>query len=240
MSVQDPFGLLLGDLELARAVKSTREAIARVHRRPTVLRRADVVSSESLVRGARASLAIDGTSTNRLLDDLADVDNQSPFACMMSAYSLLAPGKQVETVRTFLRAPMQVLARIDVAMGGEGFPVAAPGRVQQLAELIVKRPSGEGYDSVMPAVLHGEIAAGAIFGERSRTLGRLAARIAAVATGFDPQGICVPETYMNRHRARYEDQLAGYQSGDQVGFIRFQLDAWKVGAKEADGIARAA
>lgn len=81
---------------------------------------------------------------------------------------------------------------------------------------------------------------GELFGPRSVVIAHAAARLAAVATGFDPRGIAVPETYLNRHRAEYRRLLAGYVAGHQVDFFAQQLDAWAAGAKEADGIAKAA
>ena len=67
----------------------------------------------------------------------------------------------------------------------------------------------------------------------------MAARAAAIHTGFDPRGFAVPETYLNRHRAEYRAALASYDA-EPAELLTLLLKAWTAGATEADGIARAA
>ena len=67
----------------------------------------------------------------------------------------------------------------------------------------------------------------------------VAARAAAIHTGFDPRGFAVPETYLNRHRAAYREALMGYEDTPAELFTLL-FNAWTAGAEEADGIARAA
>lgn len=238
MSGKDPFGTLLTFPELQDRVDAARSAIARAHRRPAVLRRGDVVSSESVLRGARAAVALGEGGGIPLAD--AEPAADSSLARAISAYSVLAPDRLDDSVRTFVRAPLQVIARLDVLAGGTRLPSRETGRLQEVARIIVTRPDGPAYDALLPAVVHAEIAGGELFGPRSVVIAHAAARLAAVATGFDPRGIAVPETYLNRHRAEYRRLLAGYVAGHQVDFFAQQLDAWAAGAKEADGIAKAA
>ncbi|MGV3249529.1 hypothetical protein ACEE00_11525, partial [Corynebacterium sp. 11254D007CR] len=78
------------------------------------------------------------------------------------------------------------------------------------------------------------------FGERSGLVGRMAGRAAAIATGLDPRGFAVPETYFSRHRQQYTETLQAYRAEDPFPLLRLHLAAWEAGGKEADGIARAA
>ncbi len=213
--------------ELADAAAAAATTIARAHRRPAGLRRPEVISSESLMRGARIS------SLNR--------DLQRPFAAgpEVSAYSLLAPDLLTTTVRTFARAPLNVLARADVAAGGEGTP-ADPARVQALGRFITHGATGAPlFDRLAPAVVHAEIAAGQIFAERSELVARVAARAMAVHTGLDPRGFAVPETYLNRHSAEYAAAKENYARAPHE-LLLVLLHAWEAGGVEADAIARAA
>lgn len=227
MPHSDPLTPLMALSGVEDKAGSAAAAIARVHRRPAGLRKYDVISSESLLRGARAAAAIDGAPL--------EADGIPPA---VSAYSLLAPEKQAATVRTFARAPLQVLASIDVAAGGAGHPDQEPAVAQALAQLIT-RGAGVDFDRLLPVVVHAEIAARSLFGARSTAVALVAARTAAIHTGFDPRGFAVPETYLNRHRADYRAALDTYDK-DPAALITLLLDAWETGAREADGIAQAA
>ena len=227
MPSSDPLTPLMALSGVEDNAAAAVSAIARVHRRPAGLRKFDVISSESLLRGARACAALDGTS-------LAGAE----VPPTVSAYSLLAPEVQAATVRTFARSPLQVLARIDVSLGGPGQPARAPEVAQALARLITGG-AGVNFDRLLPVVLHAEIAARELFAERSGAAACVAARAAAIHTGFDPRGFAVPETYLNRHRADYRAALAAYDA-EPAELLTLLLKAWTAGATEADGIARAA
>lgn len=190
-------------------------AIAAVHRRPVSLRRSDVTSSEGVLRGAKLSALIDGFSVESAI----------------AVATVLSPSSVEATARTFLRAPLQVLARMDVLAGGDGKPVDNVATVQQLSQVIV---SGAEF---LPGVVHGVLLAYAPFGPRSGMIARACSRLAAVATGFDPRGLCVPEVYLHRHRAAY---LATSFTKSPQEFLDFQLRAFISGAAEAEEIAKLA
>lgn len=211
----------------ARIIELTSEATAAVnavHRRPVNLRKPELTSSESALRGARANVDC----------YLAGVSVEESI----NAYSVLAPAKVAQTASTFLRAPLQVLALIDVYSGGTGRPEKNPQRLQQLAKLITNNP-----DQVLaPALIQAELITGGYFGQRSGTVARVSTRIAAIAYGFDPRGLCVPEVYLRRHRAEYET-LATHATDDQqalTDFLAFYLQSYILGAHEAEGIAKLA
>lgn len=230
MDVNDPLTPLAFLPGLADAAARAVAAITRAHRRPAGLRRPEVISSESLLRGARAT-----SPDMRVI--------AGPEA---SAYSLLAPDLLSTTVRSFARAPLGVLARIDVAAGGEGVPVAgaasrsdvAASRLQGLARLITSG-AGVEFDRLAPAVVYAEIAAYRLFGRRSEVVARVAARAMAVNTGLDPRCFAVPETYLRRHVGELSAALAGYALGEVRDLLVLVMDAWAAGGEEADAIARA-
>lgn len=185
-------------------------AIAAVHRRPINLRRSEVTSSEGVLRGAKLSALIDGL----------------PAETAISVATLLAPDAVETSARTFLRAPLQIFARMDVLAGGDGKPDSNVAALQQLARVIV---SGTDF---LPGVVHVSVLSSGSFGPRTGIIARAASRLAAVATGFDARGLTVPEVYLHRHRAEY---LAfGADS------LNFQLRAFIAGAAEAESIARLA
>ena len=236
MPDSDPLSPLLELPGVEVAASAAQASIARAHRRPAGLRKFEVISSESLMRGARSSVSLDGESIPANPEP-ADVEEGS-LAGAVSAYSLLAPPLQERTVRTFSRAPLQVFARIDVAAGGDGIPRVQAERLQFLARLITGG-RGVAFDRMLPAVVQAEIAAGGMFGPRSGVVSRVGARAAAIHTGLDPRGFAVPETFLNRHRNRYLALVGEYRE-QPAPLLEMLLTAWKAGGEEADAIARAA
>lgn len=235
MSATDPLSPLLALGEVAVLAERATAAIARVHRRPAALRKPELIVGESVLRGARTSTLIDGHPAP------VDKEPAGAFGAAVSVYGLLAPGVIQDNAAVFRRSPANVVARMDVAAGGPGVPTSedGPQRLQALARLL-------GDDrvnaAVLPQVVHAEIVARELFGERSGLIGRAASRLVAVATGVDPRGLAVPEIYLNRHRAEYREALAGW-SRDTEGMraaLEFLLRAWIQGAAEADAIVQAA
>lgn len=254
ISSQPALSHLFANEALAAQLERTQRSIAAVHRRPVNLRRVEITAGESAVRGARCATLIEPSIS---------------LEHAVSVYSLLAPDVVESSARTFLRAPLQVLARADALMGGPGRPASNGAALLQLAQLIAAQP----HAAAIPGVVHGVIAGGQCFGERSGTVGRMAARLAAIASGFDPRGLTVPEPFCHRHQARYREVLdamsqalgegwdgpaAGVNGGVPTGvsggsavagvsgaaaveaMVQFQLEAFEAGAREAEGIARAA
>lgn len=214
---------LLAFGEIKALVQRATDGIAAVHRRPVNLRKYEVTSSESLLRGARTSAALD--------PELGEKYH-------ISGYSMLAPAVIEQTSRTFLRAPLQVLARIDALAGGPGRPTSASAELEVLARVITSAPN----PVLIPAVVHGEIIGRGAFGPRSALVARVAARSAAVTFGSDPRGLCVPETYLRRHRSEYQASAAHFTAGQEqaMTFIELYLKAMIAGAEEAESIAAAA
>lgn len=233
MSTADPLQPLLSRGTIAELAEEATARIARVHRRPAALRKPGIIASESALRGARLSTLIDGHEAD------SSTEPQGEFGRSVSVYSLLAPDRVGQTGRTMLRASAQVMARMDVLAGGGGTP-ATPEAAQRLRTLgtVISNPNVSG--AIAAQVVHAEIAAHQIFGERSGLIGRAASRVMAVASGFDPSGIAVPEVYLHRNRDQYRELLREWGSGGVVEVVEFFLRAWIAGAEEGDSIVKAA
>ncbi|AZA10175.1 hypothetical protein CPPEL_10385 [Corynebacterium pseudopelargi] len=159
----------------------------------------------------------------------------------IAAYSVLAPDVVDTTTRTFLRAPLQVLAKIDVLAGGDGRPRqgSAP-QLQQLAALLQQRPPADG--AILAGIVQAVIIASEAFGPRSIVVALVASRCTAISYGFDPRGLGVPETWLHRHRKHYLALAQASLGSEQamVDFLGIFLQAYSKGAEEAEGIAQAA
>lgn len=236
MSAADPLTPLYSLGSISSLASDATARIARVHRRPAALRKTAVIASESALRGARLSTLIDG----HVADPTTEPDGD--FGRSVSVYSLLAPEKVAQASATLLRAPAQVAARMDVLAGGRGVPVTADGaeRLRTLGAVI----SHSKVSGVLATqVVHAEIAAHRIFGDRSELIARAMSRLMAVASGFDPSGIAVPEVHLHRHRARYREVLDQWTDAGNSGVteaIEFLVQAWIAGADEGDSIVLAA
>jgi hypothetical protein len=115
-----------------------------------------------------------------------------------------------------------------------------PGRLSLLADLIT---GGTAVPApVLVAVVHGELLALAPFRTANGVVARAAARLTAIATGFDPKGLCVPEVGHLRHAAEYRSTSAGFAAGTVEGIGAWLLhccEQWEAGATEGLSIADA-
>ncbi|KAA8722319.1 hypothetical protein [Corynebacterium spheniscorum] len=201
--------------EIAAREAEAKEALRAVHRRPINLRRHEVTTAASALRGAKLSALLEGDDASR----------------HTTSYSLLTEEKLQGVARNFLRAPAQVCAQLDVLCGGEG-KARHPERIHGLARL-----AGDVEGQVLyPQIVHGEVLGRKIFGPRSGQVARVAARLAAVASGFDPRGLAVPEVYLHRHARRYAEVMGAWEDGPAAA-VEFLLEAWIAGAAEAESIA---
>lgn len=201
--------------EIAAREAEAKEALRAVHRRPINLRRHEVTTAASALRGAKLSALLEG----------AEAPGHT------TSYSLLTEEKLQGVARKFLRAPAQVCAQLDVLCGGEG-KARQPQRIHGLARL-----AGDLEGQVLyPQIVHGEVLGRKIFGPRSGQVARVAARLAAVASGFDPRGLAVPEVYLHRHARRYAEVMGAWEE-EPAAAVEFLLEAWIAGAAEAESIA---
>lgn len=220
----DPLAGLLELPGVREAADSSRRAIDRLLAHRLMRNRSAEVSTESALRGARASAALEGADVP--LADLRAGEVTDPVV-QGSLRVSVALGSMVET---WQRAPGQVLARLHVLAAadlvdreqlGRPSPHAGP-RLGGLFGLVTG-------PSTLPAVLlaglvHGELAALAPFGTADGIVARAAGRLTGITRGLDPKAVSVPEVgFAELGREAYAEALAGYASGGPEG-----LAAWLV------------
>jgi hypothetical protein len=214
----DPLAPLLDLPEVAPAAEAARAAVDRLLAHRLMRNRSAEVSTESALRGARASAALEGIDVplaSLRAGEVADPVVQGSLRVSAALGSM---------VETWQRAPGQVLARLHVLAAADlvdrdrlGRPDASAGpRLGGLFGLV----TGE---SVVPAVLvaalvHGELAALAPFGSADGVVARAAGRLTGISRGLDPKAVSVPEVgFAELGRDAYRAALAGYASGDPAG-----------------------
>jgi len=220
----DPLAPLLDLPGVRAAADASRRSIDRLLAHRLMRNRSAEVSTESALRGARASAALEGVDVP--LAELRAGEVTDPVV-QGSLRVSVALGSMVET---WQRAPGQVLARLHVLAAADladradlGRPAPhAGGRLAGLFGLVTG-------PTTLPAVLlaglvHGELAALAPFGTADGVVARAAARLTGITRGLDPKAVSVPEVgFAELGRDAYEDKLAGYAHGGPDG-----LAAWLV------------
>lgn len=184
-------------------------------------------TGESLLRGAQASAALEGSAST--LDQVrAGEGDEIAGAALRVSTGLLALVPVIST------APLQAFARLhalagkgDVADDSLGRPITAAGadRINGLAEtmLATKAPA-----LLVAAVVHAELISVAPFASYNGIVARAAERLVLVARGVDPASVVVPEAGHLALRAEYESNLRGYRDGGRSG-----LHAWLLYYTEA-------
>ena len=239
----DPLAPLLDLPGVRDAAEAARSGIDRLLRHRLMRNRSAEVSTESALRGARASAALEGVDVP--LADLraGQVDDPVVQGALRASVAL---GSMQET---WTRAPGQVLARLHVLAAADladradlGRPGAYAGpRLGGLFSLV----TGEGSVPavVLAAVVHGELAAIAPFGTADGVVARAAARLTGITRGLDPKAVSVPEVgFAEFGREEYARALAGYASGQPgavAGWLVHCCRATEHGALEGLAIAEA-
>ncbi len=214
----DPLAPLLDLPEVREATDGARSAIDRLLGHKVLRRESAGVSTESALRGARASAALEGVDVP--LADLRAGIVEDPI--VQGALRVSAGlGSMVET---WSRAPGQVLARLHVLAAadlvgsgelGRPAPHAGP-RLSGLFSLVTGTTSAPAI--VVAALVHGELAALAPFGTADGVVARAAARLTGITRGLDPKAVSVPEVgFAELGRDVYDEALAAYASGTSAG-----------------------
>jgi hypothetical protein len=214
----DPLAPLLELPGVRDAADAARAGIDRLLGHRVLRRESAGVSTESALRGARASAALEGVDIS--LADLraGRVDDPVVQGALRVSAGL---GSMVET---WSRAPGQVLARLhvlaaaDLADRGElGRP--APHAGARLSGLLSLITGTTNVPAVLVAgVVHGELAAVAPFGSADGVVARAAGRLTMIARGLDPKAVSVPEVgFAELGRSAYAEALEGYAAGTPEG-----------------------
>lgn len=223
---------------------AARESVDRLLKHRILRRKSAVVSSESALRGARASAALEGVDVP--LADLRAGTVQDPLV----QGALRVSAGLGALVGTWEQAPLQAIARLHaLAAAGTvpddqlGRPVGTPGvtaRLSGLAALVTARSTVPG--TLVAAVVHGELATLAAFGSADGIVARAAARLTLVTRGVDPKSVSVPEVGHYEQAEDYHRTLAGYGSGDPAGlaeWLRHCAVATRLGAQEGLAVCEA-
>lgn len=203
---------------MREAADSARSAVDRLLAHRLMRNRSAEVSTESALRGARASAALDGIDVPLTALRAGEVDDPVVQGALRVSAAL---GSLTET---WQRAPGQVLARLhvlaaaDLADRGDlGRPAAHAGpRLSALFALVTSETTVPAV--VVAAVVHGELAALTPFGSGDGVVARAAARLTGITRGLDPKAVSVPEVgFVELGRDRYAEALAGYATGAPDG-----------------------
>ncbi len=240
----DPLGPLAAIPSVAEAAAAAREALGEVHRHPANRREWGAAATESSLRGARASAALDGAAVELSRD--AVVDDPVLAGAMRVAQALDAPMLD-GAVGVWRRAPLQVLARLhtlaaadlvaDPALLGRPRP-GAGDRLALLSQLLTGGTSVAA--PIVAAVVHGELLSLRPFGVADGVVARAASRLTAVATGLDPHALGIPETTWLKFASGYAAAADAFGMGTEDGLVAWVslcCSAMEAGAREALSIA---
>jgi hypothetical protein len=240
----DPLAPLLDLPGVQDALGAAREAVDRLLNHRVLRRQSAAVSSESALRGARASAALEGVEVP--LAELRTGTVEDPV--VQGALRVSAGLGSLTAV--WEQAPLQALARLHVlAAAGAvpedrlGRPAGTPeatARLGALARLVAGGTSVPG--TLLAAVVHGELATVAPFGSLDGVVARAGARLTLVTRGVDPKAVGVPEVGHLERAGDYRAALAGYGAGGAdgvAGWVRHCAAAVELGAQEGLAICEA-
>lgn len=218
MAGPDPLSPLLDLPGVREAADGARAGIDRLLGHKVLRRESAGVSTESALRGARASAALEGVDVPLAELRAGSVEDPLVQGALRVSAGL---GPMVET---WGRAPGQVLARLHVLAaadladsGALGRPAAHAGpRLSGLFSLVTGATAAPAV--IVAALVHGELAALAPFGTADGVVARAAGRLTGVSRGLDPKAVSVPEVgFVELGRDAYDEALAGYAAGTPAG-----------------------
>ena len=217
-AASDPLAPLLELPGVREAADAARTGIDRLLGHKVLRRESAGVSTESALRGARASAALAGVDVP--LADLRAGEVSDPVV----QGALRGSAGLGSMVETWPRAPGQVLARLHVLAAADLVEAAALGRpashagarLTGLFSLVTGATTVPA--AIVAALVHGELAAVAPFGVADGVVARGAGRLTVIARGLDPKAVSVPEVgFAELGREAYAEALAGYASGSEAG-----------------------
>ncbi|MFI0449129.1 oxidoreductase [Actinomadura sp. 6N118] len=243
------------------AVIDARKAVDRLLGHRILRRRSAEVSTESALRGARASAALEGVPVT--LDDLRG--GNSPTDPVVQG-ALRVSAELGSLAETWRQAPRQVLARLhvlaaadavdDADLGrprGEGqgvkdvldlgeppSPAEVASRLDMLSGLLTGPTKAPAI--VVAAVVHGELLTLRPFGWGDGIVARAAQRLTLVARGVDPKSLTAPEVGHAELADQYADALRAYATGTPEGvatWIRHCAEATAAAARDSQAICEA-
>lgn len=230
----DPLAAL-SDLEgVPSAMAATRDGIDALLRDRGLRQSAPEMTGESLLRGARASAALEGEECS--LDEL-----RAGASGPMGQAALRVSAELLGLVPVLAKSPLQAFARLHTLAGkgavedadlGRPRDAASADRLAGLAKLLVASSSAPAL--VVAAVVHAEVCATAPFVSHNGLVARAAERLVLVSRGVDPKSLVVPEAGHLALRPQYESNLRGYRDGGSAGvhgWLLYAAEAYAAGAE---------
>ncbi|MFI0354407.1 Fic family protein [Actinomadura sp. 9N407] len=245
---------------VAEAVADARTAVDRLLGHRILRRRSAEVSTESALRGARATAVLEGASVT--LEELRTTENPADPIVQGALRVSAELGSLAETWR---QAPRQVLARLHVLVAADAVDSEELGRPR--SDQAVKDVLGLGDPPstaevarrldmlsglltgptkapaiVVAAIVHGELLTLRPFGWGDGIVARAAERLTLVARGLDPKSLTAPEVGHAELAGGYVSALRAYASGDPDGvstWIRHCADAAAAAARDSQAICEA-
>lgn len=211
-----------------------RDGIDAVLRDRGLRRTSPETTAESLLRGAHASAALEGSASSLVEVRAGEMDEIAADAVRVSTELLsLTP--------VLRRTPLQALARIHALAGSGSVPEGRLGRprdaeaaerLRTIATLVTA--DTEAPALAVAAVVHAELVAAAPFASHNGIIARAAERLVLVAKGVDEKSLIVPEAAHLALRAEYESNLRGYATGGPAGMHSWLLYAIEAYAAAAE------
>ncbi|GGP12320.1 oxidoreductase [Nonomuraea glycinis] len=262
----DPLAAIAQLPGVAEAVDTAREAVDRLYRHRVLRRASPAVSTESSLRGARASAAIEGVDVP--LEALRRDEVHDPVV----QGALRASAELGRLGSTWRQSPRQVLARLHtVAAAGLadepdlGRPRAVPdepdlGRPRAVPDPLGLGPAPAAEEAaarleslftllsaptkapalVLAAVVHAELAVLRPFGTADGVVARAAERLTLVEYGLDPKSLVAVE--VGHLDQPYAEGLRAYLTGTPEGvsqWIQQCASAVTLGVRETAAICEA-
>ena len=216
------------------AFAATRDGIDSLLRDRGLRRSSPETTGESLLRGASATAALEGSAY-----DVAALRAGEGDALALAAVRLST--EILALVPVWERAPIQALARLHalVAAGRADAPdLGRPSdprgaqRLHGLAQEVTRPTDAPGL--VVAALVHAEVATAAAFCSDNAIVARAAERIVLVAKGVDPASVTVPESGHAQMPNAYAEALGAYAEGGQAGrqqWLMYAADAFARGTE---------
>jgi len=223
----DPLAWLTGLEGVPSGMSSARDGVDALLRDRGRKQTTPEQTTESLLRGAHASAALEGSSSTIEQVRGGQADDIAQAALRVSTGMLAL-------VPVIGNSPSQAFARLH-ALAGKGVvdedalgrPVSAEAaaRLNGLAETLLATTVPA---MLVAALVHADLATVAPFASHNGIVARAAERLVLVARGVDPASVTVPEAGHLALRAAYESNLRGYAAGGQNG-----LHSWLLYATQA-------
>lgn len=247
----DPFVALATLPGVPEAVEEARAAVDGLRGHRVLRRSAQKVSAESMLRGARASAALEGTDLPlEVVRRTVRASGRLPAGEGPVVAGALRVAAEVGPLQeTWRRAPLQVLARLHALaaagqVGQDELGRPRPGSAPRLAELAALLATGTQAPAlVVSAVVHAEVLTTRAFAVGGGVVARAAGRLVLITRGLDPSAVCVPEVgFAELGQQAYGAALAGYAAGGVDGvaaWVRHCAEALVLGAREGIAVCEA-